>query len=95
MMLALAIFEAIMNKSLLTIIVAMAIAFSSIPSRARDNYIYKIMTCFHGHPRHSDGCSLPDTGRRFRSLEECSRTADVLNGNNRMDRHISYNCFPD
>ena len=86
---------AIMNKSLLTIIVGLAIAFSSVPSRAGDNYIYKIMSCFHGHPRHSDGCSLPDTGRRFRSLEECARTADVLNGNNRMDRHISYNCFPD
>ena len=84
-----------MNKSLLTIIVAMAIAVFSVPSRARDNYIYKIMTCFHGHPRHSDGCSLPDTGRRYRSLEECARTADALNGNNRMDRHISYNCFPD
>jgi hypothetical protein len=37
MMLALAIFEAIMNKSLLTIIVAMAIAIFSVPSRARDN----------------------------------------------------------
>jgi hypothetical protein len=86
---------ATMNKSLLTIIVSLAIAFFSAPSRAGDNYIYKIMTCFRGHPRHSDGCSLPDTGRRFRSLEECARTADVLNGNNRMDRHISYNCFPD
>jgi hypothetical protein len=84
-----------MNKSLLTIIVGLAIAFSSVPSRAGDNYIYKIMTCFHGHPRHSDGCSLPDTGRRYRSLEECACTADALNGNNRMDRHISYNCFPD
>ena len=48
-----------MNKSLLTIIVGLAIAFSSVPSRAGDNYIYKIMTCFHGHPRHSNGCSLP------------------------------------
>jgi hypothetical protein len=86
---------AIMNKSLLTIIVGLAIAFFSAPSRAGENYIYKIMTCFHGHPRHSDGCSLPDTGRRYRSLEECARTADALNGNNRMDRHISYNCFPD
>jgi len=94
MMLALAIYEAIMNKSLLTIIVALAIAFSSVPSRAGDNYIYKIMTCFHGHSRHSDRCSLPDTGRRYRSLEECARTADALNGNNRMDRHISYKCFP-
>jgi hypothetical protein len=86
---------AIMNKSLLTIIVGLAIAFFSAPSRAGENYIYKIMTCFHGHPWHSDGCSLPDTGRRYRSLEECARTADALNGNNRMDRHISYNCFPD
>ena len=59
MMLALAIFEAIMNKSFLTIIVAPAIAFFSVPSTAGDNYIYKIMTCFHGHPRHSDGCRSP------------------------------------
>lgn len=85
--------EAIMNKSLLTIIAALAVAFSSVPSRAGDNSIYKVMTCFHGHPRHSDGCSLPDMGRRYRSLEECARTAEALNGNNRMDRHISYKCI--
>jgi hypothetical protein len=82
-----------MNKSLLTIIVALAIAFSSVPSRAGDNYIYMIMNCFHGHPRFSDGCSLPDKGRRYRSLQDCERTADALNGSNRMDRHISYKCF--
>jgi hypothetical protein len=81
-----------MKKSLLTIIVAMAVAFSSVPSRADDNYIYTIMTCFHGHPRFSDGCSLPDKGRRYRSLQDCERTADALNGNNRMDQHISYKC---
>jgi hypothetical protein len=81
-----------MNKSLSTIIVALAITFFSVPSRAGDNYIYKIMTCFHGHPQFSDGCSLPDRGRRYRNLQDCERTADALNGNNRMDRHISYKC---
>jgi hypothetical protein len=82
--------RAIMNKAILTITVALAIAFSSLPSRAGD--IYKMMTCYRGHPRFSDGCSVPDTSRRYRSLEECERTADALNGNNRMDRHISYKC---
>ena len=38
-----------MNKFLITISVALSVAFSSVPSRASDNY--KIMTCFHGHPR--------------------------------------------
>jgi hypothetical protein len=46
-----------MNKSLITISVALSVAFSSAPSRASDNY--KIMTCFHGHPRFPDGCSRP------------------------------------
>jgi hypothetical protein len=83
-----------MNNSLITIGLALSVAFSSVPSRAGDNYIYKIMTCFHGHPRFSDGCSRPDVGKRFyRSLEDCERTADALNGNNRMDPHISYKCF--
>ena len=81
-----------MNKSLIKISVALSVAFSSVPSRASDNY--KIMTCFHGHPRFSDGCSRPDVGKRsYRSLEDCERTADALNGNNRMDPHISYKCF--
>lgn len=80
-----------MNKSLVTIIVSLAVALSSAPSMAGDN-IYKLMTCYHGHPRFSDGCSLPDKGRRYRSLQDCERTADALNGNNRMDRHISYKC---
>jgi hypothetical protein len=84
--------EAVMNKSLLAITVALAVAFSSAPSRAADNYIFKMMTCYRGHPRFPDGCSLSDTGRRYRSHQECERTADVLNGNNRMDRHISYKC---
>ncbi len=82
-----------MKKCLLTIIVALAVAFSSVPGRAGDTYIYKLMTCHHGHPQFSDGCSLPKTGRRYRSLEDCERTADALNGNNRMDRHISYKCI--
>jgi hypothetical protein len=82
-----------MNKLLLTIIVALAAAFSSVcPTRAADSYIFKMMTCYHGHPRFSDGCSFPDKGRRYRSVEDCQRTADALNGNNRMDRHISYKC---
>ena len=81
--------EAIMKKALLTIIVALTTAFSTVPSMAAD---YKMMTCYHGHPRFSDGCSLPSTGRRYRSLEDCQRTADALNGSNRMDRHISYKC---
>jgi hypothetical protein len=81
-----------MNKSLLTVFIALAVAFSPVPSRAGDNHICKIMTCYHGHPRFSDGCSLPEAGRRYRSLEDCERTADALNGNNRMDRHISYKC---
>jgi len=46
-----------MNKSLITISVALSVAFSSVPSSASDNY--KIMTCFHGHPRFSDGRSRP------------------------------------
>ena len=41
-----------MNKSLITISVALSVAFSSVPSSASDNY--KIMTCFHGHPRFPD-----------------------------------------
>ena len=82
-----------MKKSLLTIIVALAVAFSSVPSRADDVYIYKIMTCYHGHPRFPDRCSPPKTGRRFRGLEDCQRTADALNGNNRMDPRISYKCI--
>jgi hypothetical protein len=91
MMLALPLFEAIMNTSLLTIIVVLAVAFSSFPSRAGDNY--KLMTCYHGHPRFSDGCSLADMDKRsYRSLGDCERTADTLNGNNRMDRHVSYKC---
>jgi hypothetical protein len=81
-----------MRKYLLTIIVALPVVFSSVLSKAGDNYIFKIMTCYHGHPRFSDGCSLPETGRRFRSLQDCERTAGALNGNNRMDRHISYKC---
>ncbi len=82
-----------MKRPLLTIIVALTGAFSAVPSMAADIYIYKIMTCYHGHPRFSDGCSLPSTGRRYRSLEDCERTADALNGSNRMDRHISYKCI--
>ena len=85
--------EAIMKKSLLTIIVAVTVAFSSVPSSAGDIYIYNIMTCYHGHPRFSDGCLLPNVGRQYQSLADCERTADALNGNNRMDRHISYKCI--
>lgn len=82
-----------MNKFLLTIIVALAAACSSVCSaRAADNNVFKMMTCYHGHPRFPDGCSLPDKGRRYRNLEDCQRTADTLNGNNRMDRHTSYKC---
>jgi hypothetical protein len=82
-----------MKKFFLTIIVAVPIAFSSVPSRADDTNIYNIMICYHGHPRLSDGCSLPKTDRRYRSLQDCERTADALNGNNRMDRRISYKCI--
>ena len=81
-----------MKKSLLTIIVAVTVAFSSVPSSAGDIY-YNITTCYHGHPRFSDGCLLPNMGRRYKSLADCERTADALNGNNRMDRHISYKCI--
>jgi hypothetical protein len=81
-----------MKKSLLTIIVALATFCSSVPSRAGDISVYRIMTCYHGHPRFADECSFPKTGRAYRSLEDCERTAGALNGNNRMDRHISYKC---
>jgi N-acetyl-beta-hexosaminidase len=82
-----------MNKFPVPIIVALAAAFFSVcPTRAADNSIFKMLTCYHGHPRFADGCSLPDKGRQYRSLEDCRRTADALNGNNRMDRHISYKC---
>jgi N-acetyl-beta-hexosaminidase len=85
--------RAIMNKLLLTIIVALAAAFASVcASRAADNYVFKMMTCYHGDPRFSDGCSLPDKGRQYKNLRDCERTADSLNGNNRMDRHTSYKC---
>jgi hypothetical protein len=82
-----------MKKPLLTIIVALTAAFSTVPSRADDINIYRITTCYHGHPRFPDGCSLPKTDRRYRNLQDCERTADALNGNNRMDRHISYKCI--
>jgi hypothetical protein len=61
-----------MNKSLIKISVALSVAFSSVPSRASDNY--KIMTCFHGHPRFQTGVRAP---MRVSGPTEASKTVSA------------------